>query len=1153
MRLYCTLLLLLVLSASLALAQWCHGSRTPVSWYLIFKPSPEADFMYIDSVLPEPVALTTTLSQARMKEGVMETRAAAEAAQAKTSLLEAETLLRAPFAPESGLQNIAYLGRGYDVVRGNPQSTGTEVDPGIRASIMVLEHAERRMTADGKFYVPDNVDVIMEPVNRFESSSKLVRSEQSYKTMLESDLKIRASASYGPFAKGSFSASESYQQVRDSMLKRESMFLDSRAETVSYRARLEDTLPLKLTGEFRHAVQRLTPPALFSQCCITVNPDADPDVRCFPVECSAYDDLLETFGTHYMHEVTMGGRGMQRFSIDMSEAATLDETVTGSTVATEISGGFGAFSASIGFDMSMKLSQQARSMSMSSTSKSTEWFIGGEPGLGQFSADDLLTSLKDWARTVGSNPVPIRMQVAPIIELLDALLFPEDPHIADKQTLLASYLASYCESVSGANCGDGGDRDFTGDETVLRYGDFVTLDQLTGVNEGYRLRATTAAASAPSAISSQVSALSSTSRFLGVRLDYSNATHDFPMQTYEGDSMSFQIVALRIERFCSCMYASNDYNSIRFQSRFPPILISQKPSYKFSVVGNEGSCPYSTLQVESLVLNKDQFEGFPGLEARCRAQCTRMATCVRYTVRITADGDGMCTMFPSQTENMFAYSRDRSDKVFYYAYDDDWWRWSCENTKPGDWARDQASASFQVVERFAFSTRENHFFRIISPLLLTTLDKQPVFYGDELHLVSVDGSITLGAGNKLESVDQGSNTTLPPMRFKIYGRNSTFGTPVRRSERVMLQTMPDSQNEYFRKLTGNFRFNTYIPMFLQLATSAPVAPSGGTQLDYSMLRIMKPFPLSVSRLSAFEWVLNKAPKLDTPAADNVLSFIKQPTMAVTVLQPFSALEMTSNTNGTVVLAVVFSDPVVRTSVPPPQFVGLDWIRPKRLWPNNFAVRLLPTVSSVGTVTGNVTNVVYEEAQLQVHLVVTVTFGQQLAVGDIITTTAVNVEGANEQPIFQPTQAVQLNFEPVFQLAFVQWNVTNTTTVLAPFDTLRVATVRADFSEPVFSAASGGSLDVSCFALLGFDVASSGVFAANATILAVTLVPGSNSTAYLLDLSYFQLGPYDSPLSAPMYYVFPTGAGIITRGTEHRAATAVRADFRVPVTLPVPPA
>ncbi|KJE92570.1 hypothetical protein CAOG_008711 [Capsaspora owczarzaki ATCC 30864] len=701
------------------------------------------------------------------------------------------------------------------------------------------------------------------------------------------------------------------------------------------------------------------------------------------------------------------------------------------------------------------------------------------------------------------------------------------PHIADKQTLLASYLASYCESVSGANCGDGGDRDFTGDETVLRYGDFVTLDQLTGVNEGYRLRATTAAASAPSAISSQVSALSSTSRFLGVRLDYSNATHDFPMQTYEGDSMSFQVVALRIERFCSCMYASNDYNSIRFQSRFPPILISQKPSYKFSVVGNEGSCPYSTLQVESLVLNKDQFEGFPGLEARCRAQCTRMATCVRYTVRITADGDGMCTMFPSQTENMFAYSRDRSDKVFLL-----------RNTKPGDWARDQASASFQVVERFAFSTRENHFFRIISPLLLTTLDKQPVFYGDELHLVSVDGSITLGAGNRLESVDQGSNTTLPPMRFKIYGRNSTFGTPVRRSERVMLQTMPDSQNEYFRKLTGNRRFNTYIPMFLQLATSAPVAPSGGTQLDYSMLRIMKPFPLSVSRLSAFEWVLNKAPKLDTPAADNVLSFIKQPTMAVTVLQPFSALEMTSNTNGTVVLAVVFSDPVVRTSVPPPQFVGLDWIRPKRLWPNNFAVRLQPTASSVGPVTGNVTNVVYEEAQLQVHLVVTVTFGQQLAVGDTITTTAVNVEGANEQPIFQPTQAVQLNFEPVFQLAFVQWNVTNTTTVLAPFDTLRVATVRADFSEPVFSAASGGSLDVSCFALLGFDVASSGVFAANATILAVTLVPGSNSTAYLLDLSYFQLGPYDSPLSAPMYYVFPTGAGIITReATTARASSS----------------
>ena len=46
-----------------------------------------------------------------------------------------------------------YIGRGYDVLEGNPLSS--KVDPGFAQGIFVLKYTEGKTTEDGKYLVPD--------------------------------------------------------------------------------------------------------------------------------------------------------------------------------------------------------------------------------------------------------------------------------------------------------------------------------------------------------------------------------------------------------------------------------------------------------------------------------------------------------------------------------------------------------------------------------------------------------------------------------------------------------------------------------------------------------------------------------------------------------------------------------------------------------------------------------------------------------------------------------------------------------------------------------------------------------------------------------------------------------------------------------------
>lgn len=68
---------------------------------------------------------------------------------------------KTPFIATTSRYNLGYIGRGYDLFKGNPLSDDGVVDQGFRLPIMELPYTHK-FTADGTYRIPDNVDVISE-------------------------------------------------------------------------------------------------------------------------------------------------------------------------------------------------------------------------------------------------------------------------------------------------------------------------------------------------------------------------------------------------------------------------------------------------------------------------------------------------------------------------------------------------------------------------------------------------------------------------------------------------------------------------------------------------------------------------------------------------------------------------------------------------------------------------------------------------------------------------------------------------------------------------------------------------------------------------------------------------------------------------------
>jgi hypothetical protein len=308
--------------------------------------------------------------------------------------------------------NIDYITLGYDILKGFPLTT-YGIDPGFsRAPIFELTVTDRR-TADGRFELPDGINVIKEESCNLYFSTTQVSSESD----LKETLAIQASVE-GEILGFSARASGEYNKMVSTNQKDDMSSFVSSAECQQYRAWLDLTAGPALHPTFvKDALQYLSDPA----------------------NVKNYVKFLAKYGTHYVGEITMGGRISIIKSMKNSKLAQASHEDISVSVAASYSG-----IGSISGEFSYQNQKDAASNFEKNVAETKMCTIGSRPP-----ADG---DVGKWAESSFENPMPLVYQLKSITDIFTRINFAQNLFPDLNAVRLGLYRAQhdYCVSLIGS-------------------------------------------------------------------------------------------------------------------------------------------------------------------------------------------------------------------------------------------------------------------------------------------------------------------------------------------------------------------------------------------------------------------------------------------------------------------------------------------------------------------------------------------------------------------------------------------------------------------------------------------------------------------------------------------------------------------------------
>ncbi|XP_061194766.1 uncharacterized protein LOC133202919 [Saccostrea echinata] len=425
----------------------------------------------------QQLQLSTRMMNASLHARLPEKMAAMQVQEAEERTARALSAIedtQTPFIAMESRYNLGYIGRGYDLFKGNPLSNDGVVDQGFRLPVIDLPYSNK-FTADGHFRIPDNVDVIAESSAKFGSSLYKVQSESDYKSMLSVDASVNAHGE-GWGVSASFSASASYQKNTQQIQKGETTTLSIVSRAVVYRARMSETSKISKVSDYFEKAVMLLP---MENC----DNDSLQDM---------YLNFIREFGTHYTTQVVMGAKAVQQLTFSNSDLSKLESEGISAEVAAEAS--YSGFGASAGGGISVGVgSQNDAKQQVSNTNKEQyEYYIGGNPPAGDFS-EGSTESLREWATSADEKPVPIQYKMTSIDTLLKPGYFNDITYgLLERRRCLRRALYTYCkQTVSPSLCNPPDDSyisqgtrrkrqaiDNTNALDIIKFGDFLTLENI---------------------------------------------------------------------------------------------------------------------------------------------------------------------------------------------------------------------------------------------------------------------------------------------------------------------------------------------------------------------------------------------------------------------------------------------------------------------------------------------------------------------------------------------------------------------------------------------------------------------------------------------------------------------------------------------------
>lgn len=275
------------------------------------------------------------------------------------------------------MNNIGYLLKGYNIFYGNPLPTGeTLEDPGYRQMIFDAKYSGRT-TSDGRYLVPDGVDLERADSCSYTFGSSFITGQRSY----SESLGVKASVE-GSFITGSFAASADYHHVEQSTKEGSSLFTHAEASCLVYSGNVKKYDHPPFSKNWQEGVKSL--PKTYNS--------------------SKYSDFLETFGTHYIKSVSMGALFGQQSRLTTESYSRLVET----RVDVSASAKYSAIEASVDANYDKKAAEEFKK----ATDEQSIYSRGSRP--------PKQGEIEEWLHQTFREPFPISIKLAPIYEIMDA-------------------------------------------------------------------------------------------------------------------------------------------------------------------------------------------------------------------------------------------------------------------------------------------------------------------------------------------------------------------------------------------------------------------------------------------------------------------------------------------------------------------------------------------------------------------------------------------------------------------------------------------------------------------------------------------------------------------------------------------------------------
>lgn len=321
-----------------------------------------------------------------------------------------------------------YLGKilstSYDPLRGNPVPTSDNlIDEGYKITeIFEFEYTQNKKSEDGKYSIPDGLDIMQMKSCSYKSDVYNFFGEKSYYEFLSQSVSV--SAKYkGLFAGGSFSMSTDFQRISKQTTQSYKVFLASTAKCTVYAASLQKNAKVKLTANFMKEILKL------------IDRNVEDDEQMF-------FEFFETFGICYITKAVYGAQAIIESEFSRVTYDTLDWQKFSFKTAAKAS--FLGFTGSTSY---LSTTEKSLATKFDESRDSTKQiFIGSAP-----STDGKWES---WAQNVDKSPMPIKIELEYLYELITNQYIPniDEDSLESMREMLKIALEKYCFNKVGSRC-----------------------------------------------------------------------------------------------------------------------------------------------------------------------------------------------------------------------------------------------------------------------------------------------------------------------------------------------------------------------------------------------------------------------------------------------------------------------------------------------------------------------------------------------------------------------------------------------------------------------------------------------------------------------------------------------------------------------------